>query len=207
MKHPGCECGGAPHSARRVVVTGGPGAGKTAVLEFVQRFLCEHVVVLPESAGILYGGGFPRRGSPGARRAAQLAIYHVQVQLERFGLSEGDPALVLCDRGVLDGLAYWPGEPAEFFLEAGTTREEALARYDAVIHLRTPSDAGGYNRRNPLRIESAAEALRLDERLLEVWREHPRRLVIDSTSDFREKLDRTLDALRAEIPGCCRTRR
>lgn len=203
MRDPSCECGGGPHLARRVALTGGPGAGKTAVLEFVQRFLCEHVVVLPESASIVYGGGFPRRGSPAARRAAQLAIFHVQVQLERFGQSEGDPALVLCDRGALDGLAYWPASAEEFFREAGTTYEAVLARYDAVIHLRTPDDASGYNHRNPLRIESTEQALRLDERLLEVWRDHPRRVVIDSTRDFREKLDRTVAALRREMPDCC----
>lgn len=207
MRDPGCECGAAPHSPRRVAITGGPGAGKTAVLEFVQRYLCEHVVVLPEAAGILYGGGFPRRESRDARRAAQLAIYHVQVQLERLALADGLPALVLCDRGVLDGTAYWPGELGEFFREAGTTRAAALARYDAVIHLRTPGDGGGYNHRNPLRVESAAEARALDARLLDAWRDHPRRVIIESTMDFRDKLDRTVRVLREELPACCRAAR
>jgi len=39
-----------PHLRRRIVLTGGPGAGKTAVLELVQRSLCAHVRVL-EAAG------------------------------------------------------------------------------------------------------------------------------------------------------------
>lgn len=207
MRDPGCDCGEATHPPRRVAITGGPGAGKTAVLEFVQRFLCEHVVVLPEAAGILYGGGFPRRESPGARRAAQLAIYHVQVQLERLAMSDGSPALVLCDRGVLDGTAYWPGDLNDFFREARTTRSEALARYDTVIHLRTPHDGGGYNHRNPLRVESAAEALALDARLLDAWEGHPHRVVINAAADFRDKLDRTVRALRDELPPCCRTAR
>ena len=45
-----CECD-QPHVPRRVVLTGGPGAGKTAVLELVRRSLCRHVRILPESAG------------------------------------------------------------------------------------------------------------------------------------------------------------
>ena len=203
----GCDCGETPHPPRRVVITGGPGAGKAAGLGVVHSLLGGHVVVLPEAAGILYGGGWPRRNAPGARRAAQLAIYHVQVQLEHLAVSDGSPALVLCDRGVLDGTAYWPGDLDDFFREARTTRDAALARYDTVIHLRTPRDGGGYNHRNPLRVETAAEALALDARLLDAWQGHPHRVVIDAASDFREKLDRTVRALRDELPPCCRAAR
>lgn len=188
-----------------MVLTGGPGAGKTAVLEVVRRYLCEHVVVLPESAGIVYGGGFPRRASIPARRAAQIAIFHVQDQLESIALGEGLPAMVLCDRGIIDGLAYWPGDEESFYRAVGTTREAAFARYAAVIHLRTPSTEGGYNHRNPLRVETAEEATVLDQRLLDVWRDHPRRHLVECTRDFMDKLTLTLNALRAELPICCQT--
>jgi predicted ATPase len=199
-----CGCQSAlAHAGRRVVLTGGPGAGKTAVLEVVRKQFCEHVVVLSEAAGIVYGGGFPRRASDPARRAAQLAIFHVQDQLERLALAEGAPALVLCDRGVLDGLAYWPAGPDEYFREAGTTREEALARYAVVIHLQTPSAERGYNHVNALRVESAEEAAAIDRRLTMAWSGHPRRVVVESTTDFLEKLERTMAILRAEVPPCC----
>ena len=82
-----------------------------------------------------------------------------------------------------------------------------FARYDTVIHLRTPRDGGGYNHRNPLRVESADEALALDARLLDAWQGHPHRVVIDAAADFRDKLDRTVRALRDELPTCCRAAR
>lgn len=199
-----CGCASVKaHRPHRVVLTGGPGAGKTAVLEVVRKHFCEHVVVLAEAAGIVYGGGFPRRATEAGRRAAQLAIFHVQDQLERLALAEGDPALVLCDRGLLDGLAYWPGEDAEFFREAGITREAAMARYAAVIHLETPSAANGYNHRNALRIETPEEAAVIDRRLAAVWSGHPRRFVVESSTNFLQKLERTLAILRAEVPPCC----
>ncbi len=205
MAPPVCTCPSPESHARRtVVLTGGPGAGKTAVLEVIRRQLCRHTVVLPESAGIVYQGGFPRRPSEHARRAAQLAIFHVQVQLERMALGEGSPSLVLCDRGVLDGLAYWPGDEASFFAEAGITREAALARYDAVIHLRTPGGDGGYTHQNPLRTETPAEAAAIDARLVDAWRGHPRREEVASTADFMDKLHTTLALLRRELPACCR---
>lgn len=202
---PGSRCGcEAPraHAPRRVVLTGGPGAGKTAVLEVVRKQFCEHVVVLSEAASIVYGGGFPRRTTVPARRAAQMAIFHVQDQLERLGLAEGEPALVLCDRGVLDGLAYWLGEPGEYFREADTTRDAMFTRYAAVIHLQTPSAARGYNHVNALRLESPEEAEAIDHRLAAAWSGHPRRFVVESTTDFLEKLEVTMAILRAEVPIC-----
>jgi len=99
-----CGCAGV-HDPRRVVLTGGPGAGKTAVLEMVRRSMCQHVHVLPEAASIVFGGGFPREDDPTCRRAAQRAIYHVQRALEVTGAAH-NPAIVLCDRGTIDGLAY-----------------------------------------------------------------------------------------------------
>lgn len=190
---------------RLVVLTGGPGAGKTAVLELARRSLCEHVAVLPESASIIFGGGFPRRPSVPGRAAAQRAIVHVQRELERWMMEEDNRVTVaLCDRGVLDGLAYWPGPPEGFFAELGTTQELELARYAAVIHLRTPPAGAGYETRNPLRIETPEEAAVLDARIEAVWRPHPRRFIVDNAPDFLTKARRALALIHAELPECCR---
>jgi putative protein kinase ArgK-like GTPase of G3E family len=70
-----CDCT-ERHRARRIVLTGGPGAGKTAILELIRLFFCRHLHRLPEAAGIVFGGGFPRGGTLLGRRAAQRAIYY-----------------------------------------------------------------------------------------------------------------------------------
>ncbi len=46
-----CDCT-RQHEPRRIVLTGGPGAGKTAVLEMVRHVVCAHVVLVPEAAAI-----------------------------------------------------------------------------------------------------------------------------------------------------------
>jgi hypothetical protein len=173
------------------------------VLELIHRTVCEHVIVLPEAAGIVFGGGFPRGSDPRARAAAQRAIFSVQRELEAVA-EVGNPAVVLCDRGTVDGVAYWPG-PGDYWSAVGTTQAEELARYHAVIHLRTPSADNGYNRRNPLRIEAAADAARIDERIAEAWTPHPRCFMIDAEPDFIVKAERALAILHEEIPSCCRT--
>ncbi len=35
------------HNRRRLALTGGPGAGKTALLELIRQSFCSHVKVLP----------------------------------------------------------------------------------------------------------------------------------------------------------------
>ena len=197
------DCGCADtHPMQRIVLTGGPGAGKTAVLAIVEQSLCQHLRVLPESAGIVFGGGFPRTDALVARRAAQRAIYFMQRELEAATMT-GDVAIALCDRGTVDGSAYWPG-PDSLWDEVGTTAERELARYSAVIHLRTPPLAMGYDHSNKLRIESAVEAHALDDRIAAAWASHPRRFEIAATSSFLDKAARTIEILRGELPECCR---
>lgn len=183
---------------RRIVVTGGPGGGKTAVLELARRCLPDRIGILPESARIILGGGFPRYFSQVGRRAAQRAIFHVQRELERVAEEEGALDTVLCDRGTLDGLAYWPGAEEHFFEDVQTTAARERARYDAVIHLRTPH--AGYVTDN-VRHESLVEAQAIDQRLLEIWHEHPRRYVVNGAANFLEKVQRVIEIFEVELEG------
>jgi predicted ATPase len=185
------------------VITGGPGAGKTAVLELARQVLCPHVAILPEAASIVFGGGFPRESSEAGARAAQRAIFHVQRELETVA-DIASPAIVLCDRGTVDGTVYWRGV-SDLFTDVGTAMEAELARYDLVIHMRSPGRTRGYNHLNPLRIETAEAAREIDSRILDAWGSHPRRIVIDAHRKFIDKAAHVLDAIRAELPACCVT--
>lgn len=197
-------CPRGPTTTRYVVLTGGPGAGKTAVLELVRRSLCPGVALLPEAASILFSGGFWRRPSVPCRQAAQRAIFHIQRQQERMVAEDGGCCSVLCDRGTLDGLAYWPAGEASFWQELGTSRSAELARYHAVIHLQTPTAEQGYNHQNPLRTEDAAAAHAIDLRIAQAWEGHPNRVFIESSADFLDKALRAVAHIKANLPDGCR---
>ena len=196
----GCRCT-RTHATRRIVLTGGPGAGKTAVLEMLAHEVCSHVVISKEAAGILFAGGFPRGRDPVMRRSAQRAIYHVQLELETM-LADSNAALIVFDRGIVDGSAYWPG-PEDFWSAMGTTRGQALARYDAVVHMRSPDGPNGYGHQNPLRTETAEEARAIDDRILDAWSGHRLRFIVEPTPDFLTKAERALALIRAQMPDCC----
>lgn len=202
--HP-CNCTKAHHDPQLIAVTGGPGAGKTAVLEIVRRTFCSHVGILPEAAGIVFGGGFPRHDTEPGRIGSQLAIFHVQRMLEYVVLEERQVALALCDRGTLDGLAYWPGTEGSFFERTGTTKAAEQQRYALVVHLRSPAEGHGYNLANSLRIESAQEAADICERIKNAWQGHPNFVEVAATEDFMAKAKTAVEAIHARLPDCCHT--
>jgi hypothetical protein len=184
----------------KVVLTGGPSGGKTVIANSLQRELSPQSVVVPEAASMLFSGGFPRRSSPDLRRYQQRAIYFLQRELEGLLHDESPEKLLLCDRGSLDGGAYWPEGREAFLKSVGSDLSSELRRYHWVIHLDTASKAY-YDSNNPVRIESYHQALELNQRVLEAWEPHPQRIVIPSTADFVDKIDLSLRVVRAILDG------
>jgi predicted ATPase len=182
---------------RRVVVAGGPGGGKTTAVDLFRREIGSSIVVVPEAATMLFSGGFPRDGTVESRAAVQRAIYYVQRNLEDAQAARHPDRALLCDRGTVDGAAYWPGSPEAFFAEVGSTLEAELARYDAVVFFESASIGGmSIEGGNPMRTEDAEAAARLDRALRALWSKHPRFVVISHTSSFLLKITAGLAVLR-----------
>ena len=192
--------------ARLVVLTGGPGVGKTAILEFLRKTLCEHVAILPEAASILFSGGFWRLNSVIGQRSAQKAIFSVQSELQTIFHEEKKWSLGLCDRGTLDGLAYWPDTEADFFESLKTTKNKEYSKYQAVIHLRAPA-IKDYNHQNPVRVESAEMAILIDEKIHHIWKDHENYIEIRSTDYFTQKIFDATKAIDPFLPACCKNKK
>jgi predicted ATPase len=189
----------------RIVLTGGPGGGKTTAADLFRREIGERVALVPEAATLLFGGGFPRTGEPRAVQAAQRAIFHVQRNLEDVQAALYPGRVLLCDRGTVDGAAYWPGQPHEFFENLGTSLERELARYDAVIFFESAAMGGIHvEGGNPVRRETIHQAAALDRRLRPLWSKHPRFLLVPHNRSFFKKISfglAILDGIVAELAG------
>ncbi|MBP6631614.1 MAG: AAA family ATPase [Kofleriaceae bacterium] len=198
----------------RIVLTGGPGGGKTTAAALYRRELGERIVVVPEAATLLFAGGFPRSPEPHARASAQRAIFHVQRNVEDVQSALYPGRILLCDRGTVDGAVYWPAAPAApggpsstpaadpdgFFAALGTTRARELDRYDAVLFFETAAVGGiTIEGGNPARIENAAEAVALDHALRALWADHPRFVLVPHQASFLAKINAGLDALRQVV--------
>jgi len=168
----------------------------------------ESVVVVPEAATMMFTGGFPRYPEAEAVRSAQLAIFHVQRNLEDIQSTRYPDRILLCDRGTIDGAAYWPEREGDFFKALDTTLEEELARYDGVIFFESAAVGGlGIEGGNPVRRETLAEAVALDTKLRSYWSHHERFVVVHHNASFFKKisiglavLDEMVLTLQAESP-------
>jgi predicted ATPase len=184
----------------RIAVTGGPGGGKTTAADLFRREIGERVVIVPEAATILFQGGFPRSREPHALRSAQTCIFHVQRKLEDVQAALFPGRTLLCDRGTVDGAAYWPGETHHYFKAVDTTLEKELNRYDAVIFFETAAVGGSsIEGGNPIRNESLAEAVELDRRLRALWSQHPRFVFVPNNPSFFKKISFGLAALESIV--------
>lgn len=173
----------------RIVLTGGPGGGKTTAADLYRREIGDSVVIVPEAATLLYSGGFPRLGANGVRRATQKAIYYVQKNLEDAMYANYTSRVLLCDRGTVDGAIYWPDQPDDFFTAVSSNLQAELARYDAVIFFETAAVGGvSIEGGNPIRIESNQEALELDHKLKALWSQHPNFVFIPHNPSFIKKI-------------------
>lgn len=188
------------HERCRLVLTGGPGGGKTTAADLFRRELGERVVVVPESATILFAGGFPRSRELEARRAVQTAVFHVQRNIEDVQSALFPDRILLCDRGTIDGAAYWPNHDRNFFEAMGTTFETELDRYDAVVFFETAAVAGSsIEGGNPVRNETLSEAVELDRKLRALWSHHRRFLLVPHTPSFLHKISTGLALLESLV--------
>ena len=184
---------------KRLVITGGPCAGKTTALAWLQeRFAREGVaaVFVPEAATDL----IMRNIAPWtceSMRAFQTQVIALQLEQEAATIDEisplGPDALIIFDRGICDSHAYLSDEDfARALAENGLNERDALARYDAVFHLESVAkiDPRAYTKaNNPARFETAEEAAAVDTRVLSAWAAHPHVSVIGSCSSFEGKFE------------------
>ncbi len=197
---------------KKIVLTGGPCAGKTTVLEVLRREFAGKALVVPEVATMLLSGGFPLPGkdmewSPKWQEVFQTAVLPVQIQLEagyELVAAEKGAEILICDRGLLDGAAYTPGGVNAFCKKYGVDHSEALARYEAVLHLESLSvgDPDLYGKtNNTSRFEEAEEAVRLEYATREVWKGHPQWNLLTCKKGLEGKIAGAIEILKQKGGG------
>lgn len=178
----------------KIALTGGPGGGKTTAADLFRRELGDEIVIVPEAATLLYSGGFPRSTDEEVMKATQRAIYHVQRNLEDIQSSHYQGRVLMCDRGTVDGAAYWPSPHKEdFFDHMQTSFEVELKRYDAVVFFETAAVGGSsIEGGNPVRTETLEQAIMIDQQLKALWSRHPQFHLINHSPSFIHKINEGL---------------
>ena len=163
------------------------------------------VYCVPEAATLLVTGGLEWKNADTSEKTVeyQLALLRTQIALEDqfFSIAQatGKPALIVCDRGTMDGRAYTTEAQFNEILRKGGFTLSSLRdeRYDAVMFLVSAAIGAEshYNLDNPARFEDVAGAEKADLHLRTMYIGHPRLKLIDNSSShsFSDKMERALD--------------
>lgn len=202
------------NSIKRIVLTGGPCAGKTTALVRVTEYFSNlgyKVFTVPEVPTMVTQAGWNYlTDNKDFYYEGELVILELQLALEdkimRMAQTVADdqPCVIICDRGTMDISAYISEEMWEDLASrTGNTTAQLSQRYDAVLHLVTAADGAEQyytTANNAQRYEQANEeglniARTLDRKVLDAWSKHPHFRVIDNNEDFDRKLDRVLEEI------------
>jgi transcriptional regulator with XRE-family HTH domain/CYTH domain-containing protein len=191
----------------KIVLTGGPCAGKTTALSKIQQEFSNkgyHVVIVPETASELINNGISPQMME-KNSDFQKILIKLQIEKENIWqsavqkISGAEKILIVHDRGIMDSKAYMTeAEFNEALISLGMNQTEIRDRYDAVFHLVTAAkgaDEFYSNENNPARTETAEQAIALDDLTVSVWTGHPHLRVIDNSGDFENKKFRLISEI------------
>ncbi len=199
---------------KRIVLTGGPCAGKTtALVKIMEHFssLGYKVFIIPEIPTLFLQAGMDYLTKNKAFfYEGEKATLEMQLALEdkfqRMAETIEQPVLIVCDRGTMDISAYMqPQMWDEITTLVGTNSEALRSRYDAVLHLVSAADGAEQfytTATNKERTEGLELARLLDKKIIKAWSDHPRLRVINNHEKFETKLERVLQEISdvLEIP-------
>ena len=190
----------------KVVLTGGPAAGKTTLVSRVLKEFKQEdgwrVITIPETATELISGfGIKPFGGCMSMLAFQDFVVADQIHKEKLALDAAqlvpeENILILYDRALMDDKAYVTDEEFAQVIARfdGRTEERVLANYDLVLHLITCAKGAefAYDLANNARTESIEYAREMDDRTLRAWSAHPNLRIIDNDANFNRKIERAL---------------
>lgn len=187
----------------KIVLTGGPCAGKTTTITKIEEHLIEkgyHVLVVNECATEMIKGGIRPFGDNKTNvydfenEILNLQLYKEKRYKDFLSKYPDDTKIIiLYDRGSVDIKAYLGEENYNKMLEENNlNNEDLLNEYDLVIHMTTVAkgEENKYsNATNKARFEEAKEAIDLDKRTNEAWSKHKNLKVAPVCDLLEEKIN------------------
>lgn len=194
---------------KKIVLTGGPCAGKTtALVRVIEHFssLGFKVFTIPEVPTLFTQAGMNYlTKNQGFFYEGEKATLEIQLALEdkflRMAQECNKPCIIVCDRGAMDISAYMSPETWDQITRSvGTSTPELRERYDAVLHLVSAADgaeqyyttANNAQRYEQMNEEGLRIARGLDKKVIHAWTGHPHLRVINNHDDFDCKMNRVI---------------
>lgn len=190
---------------KKIVLTGGPCAGKTTALDTVienftrtgyKVFTVPEVPTMFTKAGMDYLTQNRRFFIEGEKATLEIQMA-LEEKFMRIAATQDKPTLVVCDRGTMDISAYMtPEQWSELTQSVGVTTDQLRSNYDLVLHLQTVANgleqcyttANNAQRYEEANEEGFAIARMLDDKVRQAWTGHPNHIIINNNINLGIKL-------------------
>lgn len=190
---------------KKIVLTGGPCAGKTTALDTVienftrtgyKVFTVPEVPTMFTKAGMDYLTQNRRFFTEGEKATLEIQMA-LEEKFMRIAATQDQPTLVVCDRGTMDISAYMtPEQWSELTQSVGVTTDQLRSNYDLVLHLQTVANgleqcyttANNAQRYEEANEEGFAIARMLDDKVRQAWTGHPNHIIINNNINLGIKL-------------------
>ena len=189
----------------KIVLTGGPCAGKTTTLNAVSKYLKEKqipVVTVPETATeLIINGMTPNAeniyGFQNLVLKRQLAKEKDALEYVQKNFANYDKCVIIYDRGICDNAAYL-NDPKDFqklLSENGLNETWVLDDYDLVLDLLSLAvcKKEAYNLNNVARTETAEQAAIIDTKTSNAWAKHHNLKLLSSKVSLEEQIKTVID--------------
>lgn len=189
---------------KKILLTGGTCAGKTDSLPFIKEYFSKQgydVYIVNEIATMLILGGItaPKVGESNF----QELLIKMQLETEKIyeraiELSINNKNLIIYDRGPIDAMMYLDRTELEKILNKfNTTYDRVLNNYDGIIHMETVAKGLPelYTFNNKARRDEGNDTINIDNKILEAYKTHPKRFIINSCEDLKDKIKKLIEKM------------
>lgn len=184
---------------KKIVLTGGPCAGKSSSLDLIKDYLKKKgyvVLIVQESATEFINSGIRPFGDNNLSMVDFQGVL-LKYQLEKEQIIEDiamtfydDKDIVLIyDRAIIDYKAYInETEFNKLMNKYSLNEKDILNKYDLIVHLETAAKSNAYmTSNNKARSESVDEAIILDNKTYNAWIHHNNLIKVNSYENFIDK--------------------
>ena len=191
-------------NVKRVVITGGPCAGKTTAIESIRTYFEQkksRVIFVNEVPTEIMKMGITL--AKYGKLPFQKAIIDLQRKKEQVimdaacSVEDEQEVLIIYDRGILDHFIYLNDKEQKLIEEEmGIDRQQLYGNYDLIIHmLSVASEMPELYENSEYRLEAVSEAKEMDDKIGKIWRQHNDYVQIGCERNFEDKIQNLISLI------------